>query len=54
MIWNIYRSWKVEGFFNFDIYIVWNTSILSESVKELNRLIVSKAKIQRSSKIVHQ
>ena len=35
MIWNIYRSWKVVGFFNFDIDIVWNTSTLSESVKEL-------------------
>ena len=35
MIWNIYRSWKVVGFFNFDIDIVWNTSTLSESVKGL-------------------
>ena len=35
MIWNIYRSWKEVGFFNFDIDIVWNTSTLSESVNEL-------------------
>ena len=47
MIWNIYRSWKVVCFFNFDIYIVWNTSTLSESVKEL----CSKAKFKDLQKL---